>query len=450
MTSDFPVDETRMRVLVLAPHGRDAALIGDVLAAAGVVAQCCGSIPDLTERMREGAGAAIIVQEALAADTSELLATMEAQPSWSDFPLIVLADREKRWRQVPAALVHVVILPRPSTPESLVSIVRASLQSRRRQYQLEAYLDAQRQRVAEVLEGIFDGYLSMDWSWRCVYVNETGARLLGKAVDELVGSDMRQLMPHWSADGFEQCVRTVMDTGHPFLVEEYCPSMGRWFDVRCGRSVDGVSFFYSDITPRKKSEEHLQMVINELSHRVKNTLAVIQSIADQTFKADGSLETVRSAFQGRLSALAETHTLLTASHWESVDLAALVEHSVGHLSSGGRRVRAAGARVKLTPKAALAIGMTLHELSTNAAKYGALAGEAGSVEVRWRTEAGDLVVDWLETAAAAVALPTRKGFGTRMVDQAIEYELGGAVSRDYRPTGLHCHLAIPLATALCP
>jgi two-component sensor histidine kinase len=444
----LPMGGVRMRVLVLAPRGRDAALICQVIEAAGMAAEACATLSELTSRMREGAAAALVAEEALAHGLSDFVSVLDSQPSWSDFPVILLAEAEHPPR-VKDAMGHVLnsaaILRRPVAPETLVSVVRLELLSRRRQYQLQAYLATERQRAIEILENIYDGYLSIDCRWRCVYVNQRGASLLDCRPEDLIGANMLEIMPHWTTGTFRALVEGVMTTGKPFAVEEFCPITNRWLDVRCGASVDGLSFFFCDITQRKAAEEHLRLVINELGHRVKNTLAVIQVIADQTFKTGGDLESIRSAFQGRLKALAETHNLLTAAHWESVDLAALVDHAVGDLRGAScERVHAAGEALKLIPEASLAIGMTLHELYTNAVKYGALATETGSIDMRWRLNGDALIIDWQEQGGAEITPPARKGFGTAMIDQSIEYQLGGQVVREYRPDGLHCTLTVPL------
>jgi two-component sensor histidine kinase len=141
--------------------------------------------------------------------------------------------------------------------------------------------------------------------------------------------------------------------------------------------------------------------------------------------------------------------LLTTTHWDSVDLRSLVEHSIGHVTGGGSsRVRTSGVAVNLNAKACLAISMTLHELSTNAVKYGALSADGGSIAVNWRLGDSVLVIEWSEQGAIGLTPPKRKGFGSRMIDQTIEYELGGEVAREYRPVGLHCVLTIPTASAL--
>jgi PAS domain S-box-containing protein len=203
-----------------------------------------------------------------------------------------------------------------------------------------------------------------------------------------------------------------------------------------------------DITEQKDAEAHLRVVIDELSHRVKNTLAVIQSIAEQTFKAGSDVDAIHDAFAGRLRALAETHTLLTRAKWESVDIAALVERSVGRLVDGDPRFDVAGPAAELTPKASLALGLVMHELATNAVKHGAWATDSGTVVLRWHLAEGELVLEWTETGIFGLTLPSRASFGTKLINQAIEYDLHGEVERNYRPDGICCRLSMPAGKAL--
>lgn len=436
----------RMRILVLAPDPADAEWIVRQLASAGMVVERCAGLSELTASIPEGAGAVIIAQRAFSGGLGVLAAMIETQPSWSDLPVILLPEPggQGDWS---AALCEAVIVPRPWHSDCLVSVARMALRSRVRQYQLQAHLAAQQRRAMELLEESYDGYLAMDCQWRCVYVNQRGAGLLDIRREDLVGANMLDVMPHWAEGGFQARVQHVMETGQPFSTEEWCPLSERWFDVRCGRAVDGLSFFFADITARKRAEAHLCLVNDELSHRVKNTLAVVQSIAEQTFKSGVDFGSSLAAFQGRLMTLADTHTLLTDARWESVNLSALVDLSVGHLNEGAR-VDAAGEIIRLNPRSALAIGMTFHELSTNAAKYGALAVDGGWVEVRWRVEADELIIEWSERGGRAIGPPARKGFGSRMIDQAIGYELGGEVLRDFRRDGFYCLLTVPLEAVL--
>jgi two-component sensor histidine kinase len=184
---------------------------------------------------------------------------------------------------------------------------------------------------------------------------------------------------------------------------------------------------------------------------VKNTLAVVQSITEQTFRTGSEIPGIRLALIGRLQALARTHTLLTRANWESISLAELVERATDHLAvAEAGRFKAEGPDVRLTPKASLALGLVLHELSTNAVKHGAWASNQGSVSVRWRVADGTLAVTWQETAAAPVVPPTRTGFGSRLIRQAVQYDLGGEITRDFRPGGLLCILRTPAARTIVP
>lgn len=448
MSSAAKITNRSARVLVLAPQCGDTALIGEVLRSADIYAEDCANLAHLTQRIREGAGAAVMTEEVLADGGADFAIMLREQPSWSDFPIILLGGQQQltmKSEWLPSAS----LLPRPLQPEILLSLVRVALRSRQRQYQLQAHLEAQKRRAAEVLEGIFDGYMAVDWQWHCLYVNSRGAELLNYRQADLIGVPILDVLPHWTESGLKQKVQAVLDGGPPFSSEERCPINGKWFDVRFSRSPDGLSIFYSDITARKESEAHLRLLVNELSHRVKNTLAVIQTIADQTLRDSDQIGPFRDAFIGRLQALAETHTLLTASKWESVDLISLVRQTLGHMdANSGLRVHIAGDIASLTPKASLSIGMTLHELSTNAAKYGALSVENGHVDIIWRVVGDDLVVEWDESGLTGIAPPTRKGFGTKLIHQAVKYDLGGTVDYDYRPSGLRCRLSVPSRSAL--
>ena len=199
---------------------------------------------------------------------------------------------------------------------------------------------------------------------------------------------------------------------------------------------------------QKEAKAHLRVMVDELSHRVKNTLAVVQSITGQTFRTGSEIDGIRQALEGRLQSLAETHTLLTSSNWESVELTRLIERSVGHIGKrGDAHIRSAGPNVRINAKAALALGLVLHELSANAAKYGALTTEDGIVSVNWRVDDGKLVLVWTETGLTDLCPPDRKGFGLRLITQSVEYDLDGEVEQFWRPEGLHYALTIPVTKA---
>jgi PAS domain S-box-containing protein len=197
-----------------------------------------------------------------------------------------------------------------------------------------------------------------------------------------------------------------------------------------------------DITDRKQAEAHQRLLINELNHRVKNTLAIVQAIAWQSFRAGGAAKPVVQAFEGRLRALAAAHDVLTRKNWEAGPIGHIIEEAVAPHQDG--RLTAEGPSVDLDPKTAVALGLAMHELATNAVKYGALSRPAGRVEVRWTTDAGRLSLTWRETGGPPVERPAQRGFGARLLEQGLAEELRGQVRLDFRPEGLVCEVEASL------
>jgi PAS domain S-box-containing protein len=205
-----------------------------------------------------------------------------------------------------------------------------------------------------------------------------------------------------------------------------------------------------DITERKRAEQRQKLLVNELNHRVKNTLTTVQSLAAQTLRASDSMEQFGRSFESRLLALSKTHDILTAERWEGASLTRLIEHEVApYLGSDPRsRLVLRGENLQLPPRYALSIGLSLHELATNAVKYGALSLATGRVEVAWHVEdvAGtrSLHLVWSEHGGPLDHPPSRRGFGSRLVERSIRVELQGAVEPDFAPTGLVVTLRVPL------
>jgi len=197
-----------------------------------------------------------------------------------------------------------------------------------------------------------------------------------------------------------------------------------------------------------QTREHLDrqlMMTAELDHRVKNMLAVIQALVQRTGDGAQSLEEFSENLRGRIHAMTQTHRLLSESHWEGAELRAIVESELAAYRSGdGDNVEVGGPNVLLKPRAAAAVSMALHELATNAAKYGAFSTRRGHVEVVWeREDDGRLGLRWTEAGGPPVVAPTRRGFGTRAIEQALGYELNGAVRLEFRPGGVSCEVAVP-------
>ena len=212
------------------------------------------------------------------------------------------------------------------------------------------------------------------------------------------------------------------------------------FDER-GRLI-WLSGVVADITERKRAEERQILLAEEVDHRARNVVAVVQSIMRLT-RAE-TIDDYIGALDGRISALSSAHRLLASSRWEGADLNRLVDEEFAPYRAGGKeRVSVRGPVVVLPPATAQTIALALHELATNAAKYGALSTEAGRVNLSWRLSDGRLELSWQESDGPQIEPPTRRGYGSRAIVAGIERQLGGIVKFDWQTTGLHCTFSVP-------
>jgi two-component sensor histidine kinase/integral membrane sensor domain MASE1 len=201
-----------------------------------------------------------------------------------------------------------------------------------------------------------------------------------------------------------------------------------------------------EIAERRRAEAHQRLLMNELNHRVKNTLATVQSMGAQTLRSGRSLAEAREALVSRIMALSAAHNLLTAERWGSADLEDVVRMAVAPFDEpAGTRFEIAGPGLRLPPPSALGLAMALHELGANAARYGALGESGGSVTVTW-SRRGDGLVEfvWSEAGGPEVSAPLRRGFGSRLIQEGLSRELRGEVRMDFLPEGLRCVLTFPL------
>ena len=289
--------------------------------------------------------------------------------------------------------------------------------------------------------------------------NDAYQQLIGHR--PVMGRTIDLALPEVRSQGFVSLLENVMASREAFI--------GRAASVILQRTPEGppeerfVDFIYqpilgpdgqaagvfvegSDVTDRVRAEEQQKLLLDELNHRVKNTLATVQSIAAQSLRTPPDPEAFKQAFESRLMALSSTHDLLTASSWRGADLREILRAEFR--PHGTERYRLEGPELGLSPARALALGLLFHELATNAAKYGALSSPEGCVKVTWRieTEAGHhrLVITWTEENGPEVVKPTRKGFGSRLIERSLKGELGGEATLDYRPDGIHCQVILPL------
>lgn len=203
-----------------------------------------------------------------------------------------------------------------------------------------------------------------------------------------------------------------------------------------------------DITDRKRAEAHRELLLKELSHRVKNSLATVQAMASHTLRDNNDMESFRSAFLGRLRAISACHELLVNAELVDADLRALVESQVSpYAGDTSSSLSLDGPRITISGEQAHAFGLILHELATNAAKYGGLSVPEGRVEISWRAicEEGRnwLELDWREAGGPGVTPPTRRGFGSVLIERSLGHSVGGESDIDYEPDGLKARFRLP-------
>jgi two-component sensor histidine kinase len=288
--------------------------------------------------------------------------------------------------------------------------------------------------------------------------NAAYQQLIGRR--DVSGMAIRDALPELAGQGFYEFLDEVFATGEAYEGQESRVQLQRRpegpledlylnFIYQPIRNEDGavVGIFVQghDVTENVLSAERQKLMIDELNHRVKNTLATVQSIAIQTARSHADPATFAEAFQSRIMALSHTHNLLTRSHWEGADLRAILEHETE--AFGPLRMSLNGPPVALEPAMALSLGMIFHELATNAAKYGALAAPEGRVMVDWTLadqRSPRLRLTWREIGGPAVSEPDRKGFGSRLIERNIRHDLAGEIDLVYAADGLIAELNVPL------
>lgn len=312
-------------------------------------------------------------------------------------------------------------------------------------------------RLRAILENAVDGIITINDQGTIESLNPAAQALFGDTVDELIGGNVKLLMPEPYRAEHDQYLRNYQESGMPKVIGIGCEVVGRRKDGSVFPLDLSVSEFkigdrrlftgiVRDVTKRKQSESHRNLLMAELSHRVKNPLATVISIAQKSFQDVDSLDEARASFEGRVRALAQTHSRLAETNWAGADLREVIADEVspyGHAQSDD--ISLTGPAVRLTPRSAIILGMAFHELATNAAKHGALSVADGRVDVSWDVDGpgGELMIRWIESGGPAVATPQRKGFGRFLLERGLAIEVHGKVQLDFDPGGLRCVIVLP-------
>jgi two-component sensor histidine kinase len=348
---------------------------------------------------------------------------------------------------------------------ALEAIVGGSMMERARLVQADnRRLEVERSRLIEMFMQA-PGFVAVLTGPTHVFemINPAYAQLIGHR--DVTGKPIREALPELEGQSYFEFIDDVYTTGEPFEGKESLVQLQRRregpleavylnFVYQPVRDADGhiagIFVHGYEVTDTVRAAQRQKLMIDELNHRVKNTLATVQSIAMQTARSHDDPRTFAESFQSRLMALSHTHDLLTRSHWEGADLAEILRHETD--AHDTNRLVVNGPPVALGPAAALSLGMIFHELATNAAKYGALSNgsphsEGGRVFVDWSVaDQTDrrLTIEWRELDGPPVAPPTRRGFGSRLIERNVRHDLAGEAKLDYANDGFRAEIIIPL------
>ena len=310
-----------------------------------------------------------------------------------------------------------------------------------------------RQRILGIIESARDAIISIDTGQRIVLFNAAAEQIFQRSSADMLGQPLDLLIPERFRVIHGEHIGEFARTGVSSRVMGGLAALsalrgdGSEFPIEASISqakVEGQTLFtviLRDITERKRHEERRETLVGELNHRVKNTLAVVLALANQTLATVSDVDAFEQAFIARIEALARAHDLLTRADWVSTSLAEVVHHALSPY--GMERFEIGGPSVVLVPRAAITLTLAFNELATNAAKYGALSEPGGQVAVKWRKQAQGIELLWQECGGPAVVPPTRLGFGSRLIEQVIAYEIDGESELKFSPEGATCRMRFP-------
>lgn len=297
-----------------------------------------------------------------------------------------------------------------------------------------------------MLESISDAFYAVSPAWTYVIFNGAAEQYFGVTRDQVIGKNMWEVFPQGIGTPFEAVCKRAMNERKKAAFES--PSRwrpDRWVEIRITPMIDGgIGVSLHDITERRRAEQARELLAREVDHRSRNALAVVQAIVRLTEGPD--LEAYKEAVFGRVNALARAQGALADRRWEGAPLRELVDEAMAALS-GPERYSLEGPAVRLSPEQTQPVSMLIHELATNAAKYGGLSTPGGRVAIAWAVcEQGSIQLTWRETGGPPVRAPEKPGFGTRLMTQ-LARQMAARLSPAWEPSGLVATLAIPALQA---
>ena len=318
-------------------------------------------------------------------------------------------------------------------------------------------LEAEAYRHSEILESISDAFYAVDRDWRFTYVNRKAEEWWGRRRQDLIGKHYwEEFAQAVGSDPYEAHL-TAAKTREVVRLEARSAVLDKWVDITIYPTADGgLSVYFRDISERaeaeaalRESERNAQSLLAELQHRVRNTLAVVRSIARRTAESSDSTDDMISHFEGRLNAFSRVQSAVTRSSGGAVDVKSLIEDELLAVAvREGKQLKVDGPELCLKSKAAESLSLAIHELATNAVKYGALSALNGSLSVHWKRidepKSARLHLEWLERGLDTEPRREREGFGHEMLLRTLPFDLAAETSIEFTSDGMRFTMDLPL------
>jgi two-component sensor histidine kinase len=317
-------------------------------------------------------------------------------------------------------------------------------------------LEGRKEYSEKIIDSLREALIVLDWELRVKHANKPFYDTFKANPTETEGRLIYEIGNHqWDIPKLRILLEEILPAQQSFddfEVEHEFEQIGRRTMLLNARRLDHLNLILlaiEDITDRKQAQERQQTLTSELSHRVKNVISLIDSLATQTLTRSRSLTQFGDAFHGRLRAVARAHGELFASQWRAADFQNLALSTLEGCAIDMSRVKIEGEPLRLSPYQAMAVNLTLHELCTNAIKYGALSTESGRISINWSIEnhgrERKVRLLWREEGGPPAKTPRRKGYGTQLIETLVPYELQGEVKLNFERRGLTCELLFPLS-----